>query len=267
MNSIKLQKYLADCGIASRRHAEAAIAEGQVTVNGQVAHVGQRVLPQDQVNFRGQEITHTAQEKPIPPRLLIYHKPLGQVCSQNDPEGRTTVFEALPPLEPGQRWIMVGRLDINTSGLLVFSNRGDWAHALMHPRFGHDRHYQVRVYGDVSENALKKLRQGVIIEGRQSRFKRITCLKPSPKDQESRNQWFQVVIQEGRHRIVRRLWESQNLQVNRLIRVQHGPLTLPSDLKIGQHHEVDPATIKRLSVTLSNALTDSSHAKKKYASD
>lgn len=235
----KLQKVLARAGLGSRREIERWIVAGQVRVDGRIALLGDRV---------GLTAKILLNEKPVSvptptamPAVLLYHKPEAQICTRFDPEGRPTVFDQLPP-PPGGRWVIVGRLDFNTSGLLLFTNDGEWANKWMHPATHLTRIYAVRVFGAVKANALVKLQQGVMLEDGMARFESIV-----PMNREKRNAWFKVSISMGRNRIVRRLWESQQLQVNRLIRLQFGPLCLPRDLA--------PGTYKMLSATeISNLL-------------
>ena len=206
-------------------------------VNGKVAHLGDRVEARDRLAADGRDIDIApAQEA----RCILYHKPPGEVCSRNDPEGRRTVFERLPNLKTG-RWISIGRLDFNTSGLLLFTTDGELANALMHPSSNIEREYMVRVMGKVEMDMLHRMVEGVMLEDGIARFTDIT-----DAGGEGINHWFYVVIMEGRNREVRRLWESQGLTVSRLKRVRYGEVFIPSRVKQGQWAEMEPAEIKSL---------------------
>jgi 23S rRNA pseudouridine2605 synthase len=227
----RIHKVLARAGLGSRREIERLIAARRVCVNGQPAVAGQPVRPGDRVQIDGGAAIRI--EAPVEPlRVLAYNKPAGVVCTRRDPEGRPDVFADLPRMKRG-RWINVGRLDINTSGLLLFTNHGELAHRLMHPRYHIDREYAVRIYGEVDRAMLERLRSGVLIEGEQSHFDDITV-----GEGEGANQWYYCVVQRGRHREVRRLWESQGVQVSRLIRVRFGNVMLPTDLRAGRTVEL-----------------------------
>lgn len=232
--SERVQKVLARAGLGSRRALEEAISAGRVNINGSVALLGQKVGPSDQVSMDGRVI---ATEKLFEESrlVLVYHKPEGEVSTRNDPEGRPTIFDRLPKL-PSGRWIAVGRLDINTSGLILLTTDGELANRLMHPSSGVDREYLVRVHGDVQEGHLERLKEGVILDDGPARF---TDIVVHPEDDPERsNRWFYVALMEGRNREVRRLWESQGLQVNRLKRVRYGCIFLPSFLKQGHFVEL-----------------------------
>ena len=237
----KLQKVLAQAGIGSRRDIEEWIAEGKIEVNGEVAHVGQRISFGDQVRVNGKPIR--VRISPPTPRILAYHKPTGEVCTFNDPEGRPTVFRTLPRVQ-GQKWQSVGRLDINTEGLLLFTNSGELANQLMHPRFGVEREYAARVLGTLSEEQRSKLLEGVSVEGQTAAFRRI-----EDGGGEGANHWYRVVITEGRNREVRKLFEAVGLVVSRLIRIRYGTVVLPRGLKRGVWVELgddDVRVIRRL---------------------
>ncbi|MDM7859859.1 23S rRNA pseudouridine(2605) synthase RluB [Alteromonas sp. ASW11-36] len=225
--SEKLQKILANYGLGSRREMERWIEQGRVSVDGKVATLGDRADASAQIRVDGNVITGLAKEKSC--RVLMYNKPEGELCSRSDPEGRATVFDRLPVIRPG-RWIAVGRLDINTSGLLLFTNDGELANRLMHPKHEVEREYAVRVFGDVNTAHLKALKSGVELEDGMAKF---TTISARPSDDESLNHWFNVTLSEGRNREVRRLWESQGLQVSRLIRVRYGELELKKRLPQG----------------------------------
>ncbi|MEM9244089.1 MAG: pseudouridine synthase [Pseudomonadota bacterium] len=245
--SIRIQKLLATAGIASRRHIEAYIVAGRIRVNGKVAVIGQHITGSEKIELDGQIIPdYRLKSLKTLPRLLLYHKPLGVICTRHDPQGRSTVFEQLPEL-PSGRWIMVGRLDINTSGLLLFTNHGELAHYLMHPSQNNEREYKVRLLGKPDAAILKKLLQGVILEDGYAKFNHI---RKTDAKKDSANQWYRVSISNGKNRIVRRLWQSQDIQVNRLIRVRHGDFRLPQDLKPGNCIEVNRPVVEKLLLAL-----------------
>lgn len=237
----KLQKVLARAGLGSRRDMEKLIGANRVTVNGKVAHLGDRVGERDRILVDGHPIALKAAEERRP-RVLIYNKPEGEICSVRDPEGRPTVFARLPALR-GERWISIGRLDFNTSGLLLFTTDGELANALMHPSSNIDREYLCRVLGDVDEDMEKRLRNGVLLDDGIARFTDITA---GGSSETSANRWFYVCLMEGRNREVRRLWESQGVKVSRLKRVRYGPVFLPSRLKQGQWQEMSPEQLAEL---------------------
>jgi 23S rRNA pseudouridine2605 synthase len=232
----KLHKVLAQSGIGSRRDMEQLIEQGQVTVNGEVAHVGMRIARGDQIKIAGKPVK--VRIAPPPARILAYHKPVGEVVTHHDPEGRPTVFRRLPRL-PGGKWLSVGRLDINTEGLLLFTTSGDLANQLMHPRFGVEREYAVRVLGMLDETARAKLLNGVEIEGQSAAFKSI-----EDGGGEGANHWYRVVITEGRNREVRKLFDSVGMAVSRLIRIRYGTVVLPRGLKRGVWVELDEDDVR-----------------------
>lgn len=236
--SEKLQKILAAAGYGSRRELERWISDGRVSVNGKVAKLGDRASADDAVFVDGKPVRLAASEQRI--RVLLYNKPEGEVCTRSDPEGRKTVFDSLPNLKGG-RWIAVGRLDINTSGLLMFTNNGDLANKLMHPSSEIDREYLVRVHGAVDDDMLQRLRDGILLEDGLARFSDIV-----PGERVGTNGWYTVALMEGRNREVRRLWESQNVEVNRLKRVRFGPIFLPSYARRGQWVELDEKPLNDL---------------------
>ncbi|MCP5131207.1 MAG: pseudouridine synthase [Pseudomonadales bacterium] len=233
----KLQKVLARAGLGSRREMERWIEEGRISVNGKAAALGDRVDERSRITVDGRVIDPTPAEET---RCILYHKPTGEVCSRKDPEGRRTVFERLPKLKSG-RWISIGRLDFNTSGLLLFTTDGELANALMHPSSNIEREYMVRVMGKVEMEMLHRMVEGVMLEDGIARFTDIT-----DAGGEGINHWFYVVLMEGRNREVRRLWESQGLTVSRLKRVRYGEVFIPSRVKQGQWAEMAPAEIKSL---------------------
>lgn len=230
--SEKLQKVLARAGKGSRREMETYISAGRVTVNGKPAFLGDRVEGNEQIKIDGHLVAVKALEEQMC-RVLMYNKPEGEMCTRKDPEGRPTVFDRLPPLENG-RWIAVGRLDINTSGMLLFTTDGELANRLMHPSQKVEREYAVRVFGEVNEAMRQTLLTGVKLEDGPARFQKITY-----QGGEGRNHWFHVVLSEGRNREVRRLWESQEVQVSRLIRVRYGDMEMKRQLPLGGWTELN----------------------------
>lgn len=223
----RLQKILARTGLGSRRHVEELIRGGRVKVDGKLAELGQKVSGEERILIDDKPVKIRL-EVPAAAEVLIYHKPAGEVCSRSDPEGRATVFASLPRPTAG-RWIGVGRLDISTAGLLLFTTDGELAHRLMHPSQEIEREYAVRVLGDVSAQMLERLIEGVELEDGVARF---TAIAESGGS--GANHWYHVVIKEGRNREVRRLWESQGLMVSRLSRVRFGPITLERGLRPGK---------------------------------
>lgn len=234
----KLHKVLAQSGIGSRRDMEQLIEQGQITVNGEVAHVGMRIARGDVVKVAGRQVK--LRIAPPPARVIAYHKPTGEVVTHHDPEGRPTVFRHLPRL-PAGKWLSVGRLDINTEGLLLFTNSGDLANQLMHPRFGVEREYAVRVLGTLDEAARERLLTGVEIEGQSAAFKSI-----EDGGGEGANHWYRVVITEGRNREVRKLFDSVGMAVSRLIRIRYGTVVLPRGLKRGVWVELDDDDVRQI---------------------
>lgn len=234
----KLHKVLADVGLGSRRDMEELIIAGRVSVNGEPAHIGQRILPTDQVRINGKLIQRKVSTKP--PRVLIYHKQAGEIVSSSDPEGRATVFDRLPPIKTA-KWLAVGRLDFNTEGLLVFTTSGDLANKLMHPRYGIEREYAVRTLGELEEGMRQKLLSGVELDDGPANFNKI-----ADGGGEGVNKWYRVTISEGRNREVRRMFEAVGLTVSRLIRTRYGALTLPSNLKRGRWEELDEHAVRSL---------------------
>lgn len=229
----RLQKLLAAAGFGSRRTIEAWIAAGRVTVRGQVAKLGDRARPGDEVLLDQKQISFG--EKAGLPRVILYHKPVGELVTRSDPEGRPTVFANLPKLHPG-RWVAIGRLDFNTSGLLLFTDSGELANRLMHPRHEIEREYEVRVQGGLSDEAIRKLLNGVELEDGPARFKQIENLQG--RKEAGTNRWYRAVLAEGRNREVRRMVEAAGGRVSRLIRVRFGPVGLPADLAPGRWREL-----------------------------
>ena len=240
----KLQKVLARAGIGSRREMERWIQMGRVSVNGQVAQLGDRVRPEDDVYVQGKKV-ETQSNASMQRRMLMYYKPEGEVCTRTDPQGRPTVFEQLPELAQG-RWVAVGRLDVNSQGLLLLTTDGELANRLMHPSFNVEREYAVRVKGEVNDTVLNQLLEGVPLDGSLAKFHSI-----EKGGGEGANQWYRVILKEGRRREVRRLWETQGVQVSRLIRVRYGNVSLPTDMKRGEWRELDNAAIEEVAALVS----------------
>ncbi|HEX7965000.1 MAG TPA: 23S rRNA pseudouridine(2605) synthase RluB [Gammaproteobacteria bacterium] len=223
----RLQKALAAAGLGSRREIEGWIAAGRVTINGKPAKLGDRIQPTDRVGVDGKLVKALEHVGDMRRRVILYHKPEGELTTRKDPEGRPTVFEALPRLR-GSRWVSVGRLDTNTSGLLLFTNDGALANKLMHPSAEVEREYAVRVLGKVSDEQLLALKRGVSLEDGMAKFDDIR-----EAGGEGANHWYHVILKEGRNREVRRLWDAVGLTVSRLIRVRYGALSLPRNLPRG----------------------------------
>ena len=240
VSGVELHKLLANAGIGSRRSLETMIEEGRVEVNGKVVNLGFRTDDENITVKIDGRIVYSPKSRKLENRCLMYYKPEGEISSLSDPQNRPTVFDHLPRLEIG-KWINVGRLDLNTSGLLLFTTDGDLAHALMHPRFGIERVYAVRVYGDVSEEQLDQLRTGVLLEDGIGKFDSIEY-----RGGDNRNHWFHVSLREGRNREVRRLWEAVGLQVSRLIRISYAGFDLDPKMKSGQFRELTLGEVNRL---------------------
>ncbi len=221
----RLHKLMALAGLGSRRDMEEMIASGRVTINGETAKVGAGVTQYDVVRVDSRPLKLNFE--PELPQVLIYHKPEGEIVSQDDPEGRASVFDKLPRIKQG-KWIAIGRLDINTSGLLIFTNSGELANRFMHPRYEVEREYAVRIFGELTEGQMLTLTQGIELEDGPASFDSI-----SPQGGEGANHWYQVIIREGRNREVRRLFEAFQLPVSRLMRVRFGPVNLPPRVKRG----------------------------------
>ena len=227
----RIQKVLARSGLGSRRQLEKSIKLAQLYVNGKLVELGCKVAVGDTVEWKNRKwiIESKAQEF----KIMLYNKPLGQICTRKDEKNRPTVFENLPELK-GQRWINIGRLDINTTGLLLFTTDGNFANHMMHPSTNIDREYACKIYGDVDQIKLDNLKNGVELEDGKAKFNDIQSAGAGET-----NQWFHVVVLEGKNREVRRLWESQDLKVNRLKRVRYGGVFLPKKLRPGQFEELD----------------------------
>lgn len=233
----KLQKVLARSGLGSRREMERWIDAGRVTVDGKPAKLGDRVLANVRLAVDGRPLEKTSEGRT---RVILYHKPEGEICSRSDSQGRRTVFDHLPKIKGG-RWISVGRLDFNTSGLLLFTTDGELANGLMHPSANIEREYMVRVRGDIDDDMLQRLIDGVLLDDGVARFTDI-----QDGGGEGSNHWYYVVIMEGRNREVRRLWESQGVEVSRLKRVRYGNVFIPSKVKQGQWVELERSEVKDL---------------------
>jgi len=236
--SQKLHKVLAQSGLGSRRMMEDWIREGKVTVNGAVAGIGARVVPADLIRI-GRRIVRWPATHRLP-RVLVYHKPEGEIVTQDDPEGRTTVFERLPEVR-GAKWLAVGRLDYNTSGLLIFTTSGELANRMMHPRFAVEREYAVRIVGELNPGQIERLKNGIELSDGPAR-----CVSVEDEGGEGTNHWYRIVLREGRNRVVRRMFEALGLTVSRLMRVRFGVVALPPRLKRGQVSALPAAEVKDL---------------------
>ncbi|WP_018862747.1 23S rRNA pseudouridine(2605) synthase RluB [Thioalkalivibrio sp. ALJ3] len=234
--SERVQKVLAARGLGSRREIEGWIERGEVKVNQRTAKLGDQVGPNDVIRVRGRVI-HMAEHAH---RWLVYHKPVGEICSRSDPEGRKPVFASLPRLK-GQRWVAVGRLDLNTSGLLLFTTDGELANRLMHPSHSLEREYAVRVLGEVPDDTRRMLLEGVELEDGPARFDVL-----EERGGDGANHWFHVVVSEGRNRLVRRLWDAVGVTVSRLIRVRYGPVVLGRGLKTGASRDLEVSEVEAL---------------------
>ena len=253
----KLQKFLANRGYGSRRQIEQWISDGRVRLNNSVAKIGDRVSINDSIfldnkKVRSRELVET--------HIIVYNKPEGLVSTTKDTRGRPLVFDNLPPLKRG-KWISVGRLDINTSGLMLFTTNGELANRLMHPKYSIDRKYLVRVYGKVEKKNIEALKKGILIGDEYSRFKSIEFKNEVLKDQVRLNNWFQVTLGSGKNREVRSLWESQGFEVSRLKRISYGPVILPSFVRPGNYSYLSEkevaqlANMVNLNIALRNDLT------------
>lgn len=241
---VRLQKLLAAAGLGSRRTVEQWIRDGRVTIAGRVAQLGDRATPGDEVCLDGRRLDLNPAQL-TSRELLLYHKPVGEVTTRSDPQGRPTVFERLP--KPGNgRWITVGRLDVNTSGLLLFTTDGELAHRLMHPSSEIEREYLVRVRGRPQPGLIRQLLEGVQLDDGPARFDRVTQEVGDGEPSEGINTTFRVVLHEGRNREVRRLWHAVGLEVSRLLRVRYGPIVLPRDLRPGASRLADAMTTEQL---------------------
>jgi 23S rRNA pseudouridine2605 synthase len=240
----RIQKVLARAGLGSRRQIETWIREGKITVNNKPAELGLSISETDLVKIDGRLVSH-ASTAVTPVRTLVYHKPAGEVTTRKDEAGRPTVFDRLPRIK-NARWITVGRLDITTSGVLLVTTDGELAHRLMHPSYQIEREYAVRVLGEVDEAILQKLQEGVMLEDGMASFAAILDAGGT-----GANHWYHVIVREGRNREVRRLWESQGLQVSRLIRVRYGPIELPRSVRAGKFQDLARQDVEALYAAVS----------------
>ncbi len=240
---IRLQKLLAEAGLGSRRTIEEWIRAGRVSVAGRTAQLGDRASRTDEVRLDGRKVDLIAE--PAAPELLLYYKPVGEVTTRSDPHGRPTVFERLPTPHRG-RWISVGRLDVNTAGLLLLTTDGSLAHRLMHPSSEVEREYLVRVRGQPGTEVIRSLLEGIALGDGPARFDRITPESAARSAHSS----FRVVLHEGRNREVRRLWEAVGFEVSRLLRIRYGPVELPRDMRPGSTRRADPSILRRLQAQL-----------------
>lgn len=241
--SEKIQKILANAGVASRRQIESWIQEGRISVNGEIATIGDRMTYHDRVCVDGREVK-LLKSQHQKTRVLLYYKPEGEMCTRNDPENRPTIFERLPLIR-NNRWVCVGRLDFNTAGLLIITNDGDLANKLMHPRANLEREYAVRTHGIVQPENLNYLKKGVMLDDGMAKFEKIEDAGGT-----GNNHWYHVIVKEGRNRLVRRLFETQHIEVTRLIRIRFGEVVLPSVLRRGRHLELTEEEVARLIATL-----------------
>ena len=234
----RIQKLLALAGIGSRREVEGWISEGRISVNGKIAKLGDQANRHDIVTVDGKAVDLSEAGRSV--RVLAYNKPVGEVCTRTDPEGRPTVFQHLPKTK-NERWVNIGRLDINTSGLLLFTTDGELANKMMHPSGGVDREYAVRVRGDVDEEMIERLKEGVLLEDGMAKFTDIQFF-----DGDGQNKWYHVVLMEGKNREVRRLWESQGIAVSRLKRVRYGCIFMPARIPVGTWVELSQKEVNNL---------------------
>lgn len=243
----RVQKLLASMGIASRREIESWIKQGRIKMNGKLVVLGDRAGSEDKIQIDGRRVHFKGMEH-NKRRVLVYHKKIGEICTRSDPEGRPTVFSNLPKLTKG-RWVAIGRLDINTSGLLLFTTDGGFANKLMHPSSEVPREYAVRVRGEVSDEMIRNMVDGVLLDDGLASFNDVVR-----SGGESQNQWYHVVLLEGKNREVRRLWESQGLSVSRLKRVRYGTIVLTQKVRQGKTLELNAKEIKSLDDILQPAI-------------
>ena len=240
--SDKLQKLLAHAGLGSRREIETWITDGRVSVNGKRAKLGDRAEVSDRVLLDG-KLLYLSEVDSEQIKAILYHKPEGEICTRKDPKDRPTVFDNLPSI-PNGRWVSIGRLDLNTSGLLLLTNNGELANRLMHPSTGLEREYLVRIRGAATAETIEKLtRDGVDIDGTKARFERVLA---SDMAEEGTNHWYKVVIKEGRYREVRRMWDAVGHTVSRLKRIRYGTIKLTREVKRGKHAKIAPKQLEKL---------------------
>lgn len=239
----KLQKILARAGFGSRRSVETLIAEGLVKVNGRTAKLGDRATTQDKIKVKDKPIKESRLQLQ-PTQVILYNKPEGRVCTRKDEQGRQTIFQQLPRIING-RWVSIGRLDLNTSGLLILTNNGELANRMMHPSYEMEREYTVRVFGELTDQQLKQVTKGVQLEDGPARFTKVTKMQKY-SDDESINNWYRVTLKEGRYREVRRIWEAVGVQVSRLHRVCYGDFSLPRNLRRGKTQELTWKQVNQL---------------------
>jgi 23S rRNA pseudouridine2605 synthase len=235
---VRLQKLLAQAGFGSRREIEDWMTAGRLSLNGRPAQLGNRATERDSIELDGKRLVF--EKGTDETRVLMYHKPEGELVSRNDPKGRPTVFAHLPKIK-GAKWMSIGRLDYNTSGLLLFTNSGELANGLMHPKFEIEREYAVRVFGGLTEEEIERLLAGIPLGDGMAAFGKVV-----PAGGEGSNRWYKVTLKEGRNREVRRLLEALGKQVSRLMRLRYGPVTLPEELKPGEWRELEPARVEEL---------------------
>ena len=247
----KLQKVLANMGYGSRREIESWIFDGRIQLNNSLAKVGDRVSTKDLIYLDGNKI-ETA--KIFRTQVIVYNKPEGEISSNEDPKGRPTVFDNLPSLKKA-KWISVGRLDINTTGLLLFTTNGELANRLMHPRYQVERKYLVRVFGDVNQSDIDILKKGVLLDDEQAKFKTIERNKGASDGEKRLNNWFKVTLEGGKNREVRRLWESQGFEISRLKRIAYGPIELQPFIRPGNYLELSIEEVQKLGASVNLAIS------------
>lgn len=241
-DSMRISKALAMSGVGSRRSCDELVTNGQVLVNNAVATLGQQINRADRISVHGKPIRIKWPDRIA--RIIVYHKPEGEIISRSDPKGRKTVFEQIPLLV-NKRFIAVGRLDFNTSGLLIFTTSGELANHFTHPRYEMNRIYSVRIYGEeLTNEQIKEFKNGIALDDGIAKFHEIS--KISGQDEDKKNHWYRVIIKEGRNREVRRMFEHFNITVSRLMRTNFGPISLPSRLKRGQYYELNEAEVARV---------------------